>query len=77
MYLVSVLDNGAERVIRAESVTLTSTDIVIVSDGLARVYRSSQLLELLIVEPRTDAPEAVIEAARAFIRKYRKSETLN
>jgi hypothetical protein len=77
MYLVSVLDSGAERVIRADTVTLTSTDIVIASEGIVRVFKISELLELLVVETPADAPETVIEAARAVIRKYRKAQSLN
>ncbi|MCQ1772868.1 hypothetical protein NOI24_16280 [Neorhizobium galegae] len=77
MYLVSILDHGAERVIRAETVTLTQTDVVTASNGAVQIFKVTQLLELLIIDPPEDAPEAVVEAARALIRKYRKAQSLN
>ena len=77
MFLISVLDHGAERILRAETVTLTSTDIVLSHDGAVEIFKLAQLLELLIVDPAKDAPEPMVERARAVIRKYRKAQNIN
>ena len=68
MYIVSVLDEGAERNFQADIVTLTGTEILISTRGVARNFKVSQLIGLAVVEQPLD----VVEAKRAVYQKYRK-----
>ncbi|CDZ65228.1 Hypothetical protein NGAL_HAMBI2605_34970 [Neorhizobium galegae bv. orientalis] len=77
MYIVSVLDDGAERNFQADIVTLTETDILISTGDVARNFKISQLIGLAAVERASEFVDAVIEATRAVDQRDRKNGLLN
>lgn len=75
MYIVSALEDGEERVFRADTVMLTASTLMIGTRGAILLFKPADLLEIHIVEDLSDERLAVLlEATRAIYRKGRADE---
>ena len=72
MYLVAVMDKGAERIFRTDTVALTLTSLTIAVEGTFQMFAPSQLVEIVIIQDHGNGHWA---SRRVLVRP--ESELLN
>ena len=78
MYIVSALDQGEERVFRADTVMLTASALMIGSSGDIHLFKPSDLLELHVIEPAAaDKLDILLESTRVIHRNPDAAELLD
>lgn len=78
MYIISVLDQGEERVFRAETVMMSETNLMISTGGEIKLFKPADLIELMVLEPIPDCGLPVIlETSRLLYRKPQEPEVVN
>ena len=69
MYKVSVLDDGEERSLLADSVMLTGSSLLVSNRDTVHLFKPTQLVELMVVEDTPDdCVGIVLETSRSVYK---------